>query len=123
MIALILIFGLAMLVAGGVLAVRPGVLLAWLRPRANAGWLHGLAVVVRLLLGGLLVYAAHLSRFPLAIATLGWLALAAGLGLAVIGRARFRRLMAWALGMPESLARVGGVLAALFGAFVLYAFR
>ncbi len=46
----------------------------------------------------------------MALIIIGWLSIGAGLFLAVIGRARFIRLMSWALSLPEALTRVGGIL-------------
>ena len=119
---IILLFAALVLLTGTVLAARPAPLLGWMRDHADAPWLHALAVSVRLLLGVLLIVAADASRLPLVVAVLGWITLFAGIGLAAIGRDRFRRFVTWALGMPDAAVRTGGVLAALFGAFLIYAF-
>jgi len=122
MTSLIILFGVLMLLAGMFLIIKPESLIGLLEKHIDKLGLHVLAVVVRLVLGVLLVSMADASKFPLAIEILGWIALAAALFLAVIGRARFRKIMAWALSVARPAARVGGVLAAGFGAFLVYAF-
>ena len=56
---------------------------------------------------------------------LGWLLVIAAAVLALIGRNRFMRLMTWAekfaVRLPH-LGRIGGVFAALFGVFLVYAY-
>jgi hypothetical protein len=77
---------------------------------------------VRLVLGALLVTQADLSRFPLTIELLGWLAIVAALVLAAIGRRNFQRLLVWVLSVMAPFQRAAGVFAAGFGAFLIYAF-
>ena len=122
MTTLIILFGALTLLAGVVIVFDPDRLFGLLNKHVDKFGLHVLAVVVRLVLGALLVYLADASRFPLVIEIIGWLSLTAALFLAVIGRARFRRLMTWALSMVRPVARMGGILAAAFGAFLVYAF-
>jgi hypothetical protein len=41
--------------------------------------------------------------------------------LGIIGRANFNRLMSWALSVAPTFGRIGGLLAILFGGFLIYA--
>jgi hypothetical protein len=84
--------------------------------------LHILAVVVRLVIGVLLIYQSNVSKFPFVIEIIGWLSIVAAIFLAVMGRHNFNRLMSWALSFLKPFGRVGGVFAAAFGAFLVYAF-
>jgi hypothetical protein len=102
--------------------VNPNVVFGVLNRQSQSLGLHILAVVVRLLLGVLLVYQSGVSRYPLAIEIIGWISIIAAAFLTVIGRDRFGRLISWALSVAKSFARVGGVLAACFGAFLIHAF-
>jgi len=56
------------------------------------------------------------------IEALGWLSIIAALTFAVIGRRNFTRLMSWALSLSIPFGRFGGVFAAAFGVFLIYAF-
>ena len=122
MTTLIILFGALVLLAGAVIVYDPDRLFGLLKRHVDKIELHVLAVIVRLVLGALLIYLADVSRFPLVIEIIGWLSVTAALFLAVIGRVRFRRLMTWALSMSRAVARMGGILAAAFGAFLVYAF-
>ena len=39
----------------------------------------------------------------------------------IMGRASFKALISWALGTPPFFRRIGGLLAIIFGGFLLYA--
>ncbi|WP_316365608.1 PigN domain-containing protein [Candidatus Thiodiazotropha sp. CDECU1] len=122
MIYVIIIFGLLILLAGMIILINPETLLGPIRDNSDKPLLQVVAVVVRLILGILLVSESESSGYPIAIEILGWLAIVAAITLALMGRENFKRLMSWALSLIEPYGRVGGVLASLFGAFIVYAF-
>ncbi len=122
MTVLIIIFGALNLLAGIVIVINPEVIFGYLRNNLDKLELHILAVGVRLILGVLLIYQSNVSKFPFVIEIIGWLSIVAAIVLAVIGRRNFNRLMSWALSLLKPFGRVGGVLAAAFGAFLICAF-
>jgi len=122
MTVLIIIFGALTLLAGIVIVINPEVIFGFLRNNLDKLVLHILAVVIRLVLGALLIYQSNISKFPFVIEVIGWLSIVAAIFLAVMGRRNFNRLMSWALSLVKPIGRVGGVLAAAFGAFLIYAF-
>jgi len=122
MTVLIIIFGALTLMAGIVIVINPEIIFGFLRKNLDKLELHILAVAVRLVLGVLLIYQSNLSKFPVAIEILGWLSIVAAVFIAVMGRRNFHRLVSWALSFVKPFGRVGGVLAAAFGAFLIYAF-
>ena len=122
MTALIMIFGALTLLAGIVIVINPEFIFGFLRTNLDKIELHILAIVVRLILGVLLIYQSNVSKFPFVIEIIGWLSIVAAIFLAVMGRRNFTRLMSWALSLVKPLGRVGGVFAAVFGAFLIYAF-
>jgi len=122
MSGLIILLGALTLLSGLSILASPAIVFGGLRRFAGRLSLHLTAVAVRLLLGVLLIDQANLSRFPALIAAIGWISLAAALLFAVIGRRNFKRLMYWMIGMTGKLGRAGGLVAALFGAFLIYAF-
>ena len=122
MTVLIIIFGALTLLAGIVIIINPEVIFGFLRNNLDKLVLHILAVVIRIVLGALLIYQSNISKFPLVIEVIGWLSIVAAIFLAVMGRRNFNRLMSWALSLVKPIGRVGGVLAAAFGAFLIYAF-
>ena len=122
MIVLIIIFGALTLLAGIVIVINPEVIFGFLRNNLDKLVVHILAVLVRLVLGVFLIYQSNVSKFPFVIEIIGWLSIVAAIFLAVMGRRNFNRLMSWALSFVKPFGRVGGVLAAAFGAFLIYAF-
>ena len=122
MTILIIIFGFLMFLAGIFLIINPEIMFKVLRENSDKIWLHIGAVVVRLLLGALLIYQASVSKFPVTIEVIGWVAIFAALVFTVIGRINFKRLMSWAFSLVKPLGRISGVLALCFGSFLVYAF-
>ena len=119
---LIIVFGALILLAGVVILINPEIVFGFLRRNLDKPVIHILAVVVRLVLGALLLLQSDLSKFPLAIDVLGWLSVVAALTLAMMGRQNFVKLMSWALNYLRPFSRIGGVFAAVFGGFLVYAF-
>jgi len=122
MTVLIIIFGALTLLAGIVIVINPEVIFGFLRNNLDKLVLHIIAVVIRLFLGALLIYQSNISKFPFVIEVIGWLSIVAAIIIAVMGRRNFNRLMSWALSLSKPFGRVGGVFAAAFGAFLIYAF-
>jgi hypothetical protein len=122
MTLLIIIFGALTLLAGIVIVINPEAIFGFLRNNLDKLLLHILAVAVRLVIGVLLIYQSNISEFPFVIEIIGWLSIVAAIFLAVMGRRNFNRLMSWALSLSRPFGRVGGVFAAAFGAFLIYAF-
>ena len=118
----ILFFAVLTLLAGMIILLDPEIIFAYLRKNIHRLSLHITAVTVRLVIGVLLISQSEVSRFPFVIEVLGWLSIAAALTFALMGRRNFNRLMAWALSILKPYGRVGGVFAAAFGGFLLYAF-
>ena len=84
-------------------------------------WGVYLAVIVRLVLGIALVLYAPDSRFPTTFLILGWIAIAAAVAAALLGRVRLQRFVDWWI---EKFTPVGIrlwlLIAMVFGAFLIY---
>jgi len=122
MTVLIIIFGALIFLAGFVILINPETVFGYMRDRLDKLALQIAAVTIRLILGALLIYQADVSRFPTAIEIIGWISLGAALFIVVIGRRNFIRLMEWSLSFVKKFGRFGGIMAAAFGAFLVYAF-
>lgn len=122
MTSIIILFGTLIFLIGIVILVRPTMVFGYLRRHLGSLQIHVLAVVIRLIIGFLLIAQSGISRFPFIIEIIGWLSLIAAFILAAVGRRSFHRLMAWALSFAKPYGRIGGTLAAIFGAFIVYAF-
>lgn len=119
---LVIIIGIVILVTGLFIMMYPENVFGALRTHVNQLSLHIIAIVSRLLIGGLLVFSASASAFPFAIEVIGWLAIIAGFFLLFAGRKVFIRIMWWALSLSAPLKRLAGFFAAAFGMFLIYAF-
>ena len=122
MTVIIILFGLMTCLAGVIIIYKPEIIFGVIRDNLDKPGLQITAVVLRLVLGILLVEYAPLSRLPLVIEVLGWLSIVAALTFMLIGRTNFLSLMNWALSMLKPYGRIGGVFAAGFGAFLIWAF-
>jgi len=78
-------------------------------------------IASRIVTGAFLVFASSTCSWPLAIGTIGILALAAGFAGLFIGTQRLQALIAWVLRLPDGALRGGAVAAVIMGAFVVYA--
>ena len=118
---IVILFGAATLVAGIIILINPETVFGLLRRKSESPGMHILAVVVRIILGVALLLCAAESKYPTTILILGWISVIAAAVLGVMGRANFKRLMSWALTVAPSFGRLGGLLAILFGSFLIHA--
>ena len=118
---IIILFATATIVAGIVIMINPETIFGLLRRKLESLSLHILAVVVRVILGVALIIFAAESRYPTAILILGWISIVAASVLGIMGRTNFKRLMSWALSVAPYFGRIGGLLAILFGVFLIHA--
>ena len=122
MTLILITFGIMIATAGVVLLIAPALLWNFLEQNKGKPWILALAIGVRIILGLLLILSASESRFPLVIQVLGWVAIAAAVILAMMGKTRFEKLMEWVLRSVKPFARIGGLVAIAFGYFIAYAF-
>ena len=118
---IIILFATATIVAGIIIVINPETIFGLLRMKLESLSLHILAVVVRVILGVALIMFATESRYPTAILILGWISIVAASVLGIMGRTNFKRLMSWALSIAPSFGRIGGLMAILFGGFLIHA--
>ena len=118
---IVMIFGAATIVTGIIIVINPESIFGLIRRKLDSLGLHILAVIVRIIIGVALIMCAAESKYPAAILILGWVSIVAASVFGIIGRTNFKRLMSWALSVAPSFGRIGGLLAILFGGFLLYA--
>ena len=78
------------------------------------------AAAIRVLLAGLLWFAAPISHTPITLKVLALLALLAAVALPMIGAARLLRLIDRVASWPPMVIRLQCVLGVAFGAFLLW---
>jgi hypothetical protein len=118
---LIILFGLFAIMMAGAMALRPKQFAGTLLRYAETVWMQVLAAAVRIGMGVILVLYAAQSNFPLILQIIGWIAIAAGVVIALMPAAKFTRLINWAFERFSRYARIAAVFGVLFGAFLIYA--
>lgn len=118
----IIVFGSLILLSGVLLIASPETIFGFLRNNIENSAIHVIAVMVRLIIGILLLTQSSLSKYPLAINSVGWFFIVAGISLAVIGRNNFGKLLSWVLVNLKPFGRFAGLMAIAFGGFLVYAF-
>ena len=78
------------------------------------------AVIVRLVMGPVLIFAAPVSRFPTFFEVLGWLSIVAAIVVLFSGRERTGRLLDWFERVPAWAVRLWCLVGVFFGAFLIY---
>ena len=122
MLMMIYLLALMLIIAGLILLAKPAFILDFMDKYADTPGLYAGAILVRLGIGVLLLYMADLSRFPMTITIIGWIAIAAALVFAGIGKTRFVQMLNWIMKLVRPWARAMSIIAILFGGFLLYAF-
>lgn len=118
---MILGFGILILLSGLLILINPNVVFHLLRDNLESLSLYAIAITVRLVLGIVLIAYATVSKFPIIFQILGWLLIIAAVFLGVMGRSRFQQVLIWVTGIKPVYARFTGILAMLFGGFLIYA--
>ena len=119
--SLIILFGTATIVAGLIIVIKPETVFGLLRRNFESLSIHILAVVIRIIIGVALIMAAAESNYPTTILIIGWISIIAASILGIMGRKNFKRLISWALSIVPFFGRIGGLIAILFGAFLIHA--
>ena len=87
-------------------------------------WLHGTrlygAAAVRLVFGTLLIVAAPETRMPAVVQALGVLTIATAVAVPLVGLARLHAFVRWTLERPPLVLRLGSLVGAALGAFLIY---
>ena len=118
---LIILFGLFMVFMAGLMALSPKRFTDIMLQFSDSVWMHTGAVAVRIVLGIVLILIADQSRFPLALHIIGWIAIIAGVMIALVPHAKFTQLIRWAFDKLARYTRIAAIFAVLFGGFLIYA--
>jgi hypothetical protein len=122
MLMIIYLIAPLLLIASVILLVKPTLFLDFMDKHADSTGLYAGAILARLGIGFLLLYMADLSRFPKTMTVIGWIAIAAAVVFAGIGKTRFVKMLRWIMKLVGPWARPFSAPVFLFAAFLLYAF-
>ena len=119
MSAIVVIVGLIIFGMGIAVLIQPGTLRKMLQVFLAKHW-WSLVTVIRVVVGILLMLAASKSRAPTFIIAVGILFVLSGTPLPLLGTPRIERLAGWWLERSNTTLRLWGLLAAAFGAVILW---
>ena len=80
-----------------------------------------IAILVRLVLGIVLLIAAHSCRWPVVVQVVGVISILAALVILACGQKRLDTFIAWWVTRPPAVMRVSALFALAFGALLFYA--
>lgn len=118
----IVLFCALIILAGFILLIEPEIIFNFVEQNMHSMWMFVTAIFVRLLIGVLLVLSAKASRFPATIKILGFLFIIVALIILFMGREGLQHFISSLLSAFLAYARIVGVLAMVFGGFIIYAF-
>lgn len=121
MIYIIFIFSVLTFIAGIAIIIKPDAIYDFIGLHSESLGVHALAVVVRVTIGVALISCSAVSKFPITLQFIGWASLVSAVIMALIGRTKFKVLIAWAVSVSSLYKRIGGFVAILFGGFLFYA--
>ena len=117
---IILIFAVAIFVICVLSIYSPNKLIKVVKTAWDKDWGIYAGVIVRLFLGASLILAAAGTRFPVVFKILGEVSIVAALVLAIVGRDRISRLMAWFEHLPSAIIRLWLMFGLAFSGFLIY---
>ncbi len=115
----IYLFSILTLLGGTVIVIKPAPVFDFIAIHSTSLTVHLLAVLIRGVVGLALLFCSPAAKFPTTFLVIGWASLASALVMLLVGRTRFKTLIAWAVNVPPLFKRLGGLLAILFGSFLL----
>ena len=117
---IIFLFGVATCIVCALGIYAPNRLIEAVRSIWGKPWGIYAAVIVRLLLGALLIFAAPDARFPVVFKVLGWLSIIAAILIPLLGRTLLDRIINWFTTLSSLLVRFWLLFGIAFGGFLIY---
>lgn len=78
------------------------------------------AAGIRLVMGAIFILGADATRVPIATQIIGWITIAAAIGVVFMGRERMVRFAEWWLRRPDVFLRTWLIAGIAFGAFIVW---
>ena len=117
----LLVIGVTIIVLAGWGIFAPEKLMTFVTSAMDKSWGIYVAVIVRLVMGSALIIVAPASHFPVVFQVLGVIAIVAAIALALMGRERMRRFMAWfSERFSAPIIRLWLLFGVAFGGFLVY---
>lgn len=119
---IIKLFGILIIFAGISLLVKSEIIVGWIENNMLSTWLYIAAILVRLALGIMFLVVAKESLYPGVIRIFAYLFILAAIILFFIGHSNFQDLIGSIILLVNPYAPFVGLLAIIFGIFLVYVF-
>ena len=116
------LLGVLILLLGISLLMKPEIIFGLIETNIESTSLYIIAIVVRIVFGIIFIIASEESKHPRMMKFMGYLFILAALVFIIMGKADFQNFIGELLQTIKHLARVGGLLGAVFGAFLLHTY-
>ena len=117
----LLVIGVTIIVLAGWGLFAPEKLMTFVTSAMDKHWGIYIAVIVRLVMGSALIIVAPASPFPIVFQAVGVIAIVAAIVLALMGRERMRRFIAWfSERFSAPIIRLWLLFGVAFGGFLVY---
>jgi hypothetical protein len=83
-------------------------------------YFHGFEIVSRLISGLVFVLYSQTTLYPKLVLVIGYLLIAVGLGLTILGSVKHRKFAVWSAHKFKSAFRPAGFSSLIFGLFLIY---
>lgn len=120
MLYVVMVVGFLILIIGLAVLVAPSVLKKTLKIFLEKKWLPA-ASIIRIVIGVLFLFAAPETKAPQFIFVLGIIFILAGIILPFIGAKRIERFAEWWLKSSDLIIRLWAILAIIFGILIIRA--
>lgn len=113
-------FGLIMICLSIVMIVNPNYWSDGIVSFSNRSYFHWFEVISRLVAGVVFVLFNQSTLYPQLILSIGYLLIAVGIGLVIMGSDKHRKFAVWSAHNFKSTFRPAGVVSLIFGIFLIY---
>jgi hypothetical protein len=114
--------GVLILVLGISLLIKPEIIFGLIETNVDSTSLYITAIVVRIVFGVLFIVASDESKHPRLLKFMGYLFIFAAFVFILMGKADFQDFIGELLQKTKHLARIAGLLGAVFGTFLLHTY-
>ena len=122
MTKLLQFIGMLLIPAGISLLIRPSLIYEWIVNHLDNWPLYVAAIVVRLILGSMLLFAAKDARHPNTIRYFGAISIIAALIFLYLGQSGFIELLSSWLPLMKPYGWISGLVSIALGGFLVYSF-
>lgn len=113
-------FGLLMIILSIIMIVNPNYWSIGIVNFSKKTYFHWFEVFSRLIAGLVFIHYSETTLYPPLILSIGYLLLAVGLGLVIIGSVKHRRFAVWSAHQFKNTFRPAGFVSFILGSFLIY---